>query len=185
MDLLQKDPILNTPKHGGPSHAGPDFCCDSLWVWMTDSLEAIGTAPTEDPCSSQMVHEFKVLLAIPACSEGALGRTKDCQPVEDVCAIDPDTGCPQPDHKVGTNCGDGDQLVDGDRPTASQESAYIWRARSLMTQNLACAVTCCVAPRGMNEPCAQISCRGMTLTSVTQETEGGCAYLEFTLQARW
>lgn len=175
-NLLDGDPILNPPKYGSPSHAGPDFCCDALYVHMGDSFEFPGVA--DDECTHQMTHDFVVTLGIPACSEGRLGEPGGCAETGTPC-LPARGGCYEPVHEVGGPC------VEGSRPTVLGESAYVWRARSLLTKELACSVMCCVKPQGMTEPCVDIPCRTISLVSVTQQTEGGCAYLELTLRARW
>jgi hypothetical protein len=176
--LLLEDPILRPPKYGSPSHPGPDFCCDALYVHMGPSNEYLGSTGVPDKCSHQMEHDFIVTLAIPACSEGRLGEAKPCEQPEPPCAS-PAGECFEPDPKIGDKCSEGN------RPTVMQETAYINRARMLLTNDLACQLKCCFMPSGMQEPCADLPCDSIRLVSVTGDTEGGCAYIELTLRARW
>lgn len=166
-----EDHDLRVPERGGITHKGPDYeCenCESLWVWMEDTLPAI-TLTDDGKCSDPKQRVFVVELALPVCTEALT----PCGEQSMVCETD-ENGCAIADPKIG----DGKCLA-GERPTVLQETAYIWRARYVLESELACAAQCCI------EDCACLRCNRAELLSVSEETQGGCSFLTFRIGLTW
>jgi uncharacterized protein YuzB (UPF0349 family) len=174
LDLIEEDPILEVPKYGGITHAGEGFCCDSLWIMLQPLAIAGDFVPGQDKCASSVTERFDIVWGIPACSEGAFFT--DCDQSLERCYDDETEGCPEPDHAIG----DG-QCGEGERPSVLQETAYIWRARSLLRRELACRVQCCASGDG---GCVSVRCQSIRATAINEVTEGGCSYLTLTLEVK-
>ena len=172
LELIDEDPILQTPKYGGITHAGEGFCCDSLWITVDPTVLDPAIQPGQDKCASSVTERIRIIWGIPACSERLF--FEDCdEDLEPCVTVD---GCPEPSHAIGDGkCGQS-------TPSVQDESAYIWRARSLLRRELGCRVQCCAD--GSNGQCVPVRCHSIKIAEITQNTEGACAYLEFVLEAK-
>ena len=163
---------LRVPERGLVTHKGPDYeCenCESLWVYLegTNPIVPLNGARS-DSCTDPKTRNYVVELAYPACTE----EITPCN-AEPGCVEGAD-GCWEVDPQIG----DG-KCVGDSRPTVQQETAYIWRARYAIEQELACRVKCCL------EDCSGVRCEGTELTASTGLTEGGCAIMVFNLSVTW
>lgn len=166
---------LKVPDKGFPTHKGPDYECEdctSLWAWMDSTVNLNPGFPGEDSCSEPLSRTFFVELAYPVCTEGI----NPCHSDDEGCTPDPDSdcGCALIDPRLG----DG-KCAKGNRPTVTQETQYIWRARYVLEACLAEVAKCCLLD------CGQKRCTGTRLVSTEEVTEGGCSFLRFAVEVTW
>lgn len=175
LDLLTEHG-LHAPETGGPTHKGEgDYnCTPARWLWWETTTPRISPTGVQPECEEPKTRELVIELVYPVCTENIdpCGANNSCCGDDEDC----DGGCPEPDPKLMT----GATLCEGEtKPTVSEESAYIWRARYVMETKLGPAIRCCV------QECAGLRCDGVSFVSMTQATEGAASFLQLRLGVTW